>query len=385
MSRIRRITITKFQFPLRNIGPAENGFDNVYRANYDGKGTQQVVTIETDDGVRGEYMGGTDLMIAQLRYLAPRMIGADAFNREFFYDEFNRALRKYDRMGIGPLDIALWDWAGKKLQCSIAQLLGSHKKRIKAYASTYHGDREGGLSTPEDFARFAEHCYELGYRAFKMHGWIDGNVEEEEAAILLLGERVGDRMDLMYDSACHLRTFADALRIGRACDQANFYWYEDPYRDTGISQQGHAKLRELIKTPLLQGEHVRGLEAKSDWVASGATDFVRANPDYDSGITGTLKIAHMAEAAGLDIEIHSGGPAHRHCVATFRNANYYELGLVGPDCDSNRPKVYSCDYSDALEAIGSDGCVPVPQGLGLGVIYDWDKIQHNKVEEYIIE
>lgn len=385
MSRIKRVTLTKFEYQMNNVGPAANGFDAVYKRDHKGKGVQQVVTIETDDGVRGEYMGGTPLMMSQLQYLAPHLIGADAFQREFLHDEFKRALRKYDKMGVGPIDICLWDWAGKKLGCSVAQLLGAHKRRIKAYASTFHGDDDGGLTSAQDFVDFAEHCYGLGYRAFKAHGWTEGDAAREVEMILALGEKVGDRMALMYDSACHLRTFSDAVLVGKACDQANFLWYEDPYRDTGISAAGHRKLRQLIKTPLLIGEHVRGLEAKADFIVAGGTDLVRVNPDYDMGITGAVKVAHLAEAMGLDVEVHSNGPAHRHCVAAFRNANYYELGLVGPKCDSNKPPVYRCGYSDALESVGQDGCVEVPQGLGLGVEYDWEKINNGKVEEFVYE
>ena len=330
-------------------------------------------------------MGGTPLMMSQLQYLAPHLIGADAFQREFLHDEFKRALRKYDKMGVGPIDNCLWDWAGKKLGCSVAQLLGSHKKRIKAYASTYHGDDDGGLTTAQDFVDFAEHCYSLGYRAFKAHGWTEGDAAREVEMILALGEKVGSRMALMHDSACHLKTFSDAVLVGKACDQANFLWYEDPYRDTGISAAGHRKLRQLIKTPLLIGEHVRGLEAKADFIIADGTDLVRVNPDYDMGITGAVKVAHLAEAMGLDVEVHSGGPAHRHCVAAFRNANYYELGLVGPKSGSNKPEVYTCGYTDALESVGQDGCVEVPQGVGLGVEYDWQKINSSKVEEFIYE
>lgn len=385
MSTIRRVTLTKFEFPMTNVGPAANGFDNVYKRDYQGKGVQQIVTIETDDGVRGEYMGGTTLMASQLHYLAPHLIGANAFQREFLHDEFKRALRKYDKMGVGPIDNCLWDWAGKKLGCSVSQLLGAHKTRIKAYASTYHGDDDGGLTTAQDFVDFAEHCYGLGYRAFKAHGWTEGDAAREVEMILLLGRKLGGRMALMHDSACHLKTFSDAVLVGRACDEAGFLWYEDPYRDTGISAAGHRKLRQLIKTPLLIGEHVRGLEAKADFILAEGTDLVRVNPDYDMGITGAVKVAHLAESMGLDVEVHSGGPAHRHCVAAFRNTNYYELGLVGPKCGSNKPEVYRCGYTDALESVGQDGCLEVPQGLGLGVEYDWEKINSGKIEEFVYE
>ena len=77
----------------------------------------------------------------------------------------------------------------------------------------------------------------------------------------------------------------------------------------GVSQFAHRKLRQLIKTPLLLGEHVRGLEPQVDLIAAEATDFVRADPDYDGGITGVMKIAHAAEGFGLDVEIHAPGPA----------------------------------------------------------------------------
>jgi hypothetical protein len=46
------------------------------------------------------------------------------------------------------------------------------------------------------------------------------------------------------------------------------------------------------------------------------------DPEYDTGITGSLKIAHVAEAPGLDAEIHACGPAHRHLMAALRNTNY---------------------------------------------------------------
>ena len=125
-------------------------------------------------------------------------------------------------------------------------------------------------------------------------------------------------MKLMLDPACELRTFADALYVGHACDEAGFFWYEDPMRDAAVSQHLHRKLRQMIKTPLLIGEHVRGLEPKADWIVNDATDFVRADPDLDLGVTGTMKIAHLAEAFGLDCEVHCAGPAHRACISAIR-------------------------------------------------------------------
>ena len=143
--------------------------------------------------------------------------------------------------------------------------------------------------------------------------------------------RVGDGLALMIDPACELRTFMDALYVGRACDEAGYFWYEDPYRDAAVSAFGHKRLREKLKTPLLVTEHVRGLEQKGSFVVMGGCDMIHADPEYDMGITGAIKIAHLCEALGLDVQMHASGPAHRHCIAAMRNTHFYELALVGPD------------------------------------------------------
>ena len=171
----------------------------------------------------------------------------------------------------------------------------------------------------------------MGYPAFKIHGWGNGPIAREVATVLATREACRrPQMDLMIDPACEYNTFGDALKVGRACDEARFFWYEDPFKDGGISAFAHRKLRQLIKTPLLMGEHVRALEPHVDLIVADATDFVRADVDYDGGITGLMKLAHAAEGFGLDCEIHAPGPAQRHCMAALRNTNYYELGLVHP-------------------------------------------------------
>jgi L-alanine-DL-glutamate epimerase-like enolase superfamily enzyme len=98
-----------------------------------------------------------------------------------------------------------------------------------------------------------------------------------------------------------------------------------------------------------------------------------------------MKIAHMAEGFGLDVEIHAPGPPHRHCMASIRNTNYYELGLVHPKVRSERNPVYAGDYSDALDAVDARGHVPVPQGPGLGAAIDWDYVRSRQVDAVTYE
>jgi len=181
-------------------------------------------------------------------------------------------------------------------------------------------------------------------------------------------------------------TYGDALRVGRACDDAGFFWYEDPMRDGGVSFHAHKQLRAALRTPLLQGEHVHMVEAHTDMAIAEATDFFRGDAEYDGGITGLMKIAHAAEGMGMDLELHTGGPAHRHAMAAIRNSNFYELGLVHPKLAGSDLAVYANDYDgDQLDAVDSDGNVSVPEGPGLGVVYDYEKIGVNAVSKIVID
>ncbi len=375
--KITRLSVFEFGFDVSDLGVDYNGFNSAYQQGAQHRGIGHIFTIETDAGVTGEYVGGSNAYYSQVAMVAQYLIGKNPLQRELIYNDVKRALRKHDRLGMGPLDIALWDIAGKLYDAPIYELLGGYRTSLPAYASTYHGDENGGLSSPEAFADFAVQCRDRGYPAFKIHGWGNGPIEREVATVLEVRKRVGERMDLMIDPACEYNTFGEALKVGRACDEANFFWYEDPFKDGGISQFAHRKLRQLIRTPLLQGEHVRSLEPHVDFIVADATDFVRADPDMDAGITGAMKIAHAAEGFGLDVELHAPGPAQRHCMAAIRNTNYYELGLVHPLVGATKPPIYRNGYSDELDAVDSRGHVSVPKGPGLGVELDWDYIRKN--------
>jgi len=374
---IKDIEVHEFEDEIENLGRDYNGFNLVYKPGSTARVKHSALKVHTSEGITGEYVCWGAAELSTLPMFAHYLIGKNALERERIYCEVKRALRQVARIGIGAIDIALWDIAGKYYDAPIYELLGGHRRDLPCYASTFHGDENGGLTTPEDFADFAQHCLELGYPAFKIHGWGTGPIERQVAAVHALGKRVGGKMDLMIDPACELRTFADALKVGWACDEEHFLWLEDPYRDGGISQFGHRKLRQLIKTPLLQTEHVRTLEPHVDFVLADATDFVRGDVNYD-GITGAMKLAHAVEGLGVDIEFHGPGPAQRHCMSAVRNTNYYEMGLVHPHSKGPTSHIYKDGYWDGLEAIDKKGCVQAPDGPGLGIEYDWDFIMKQR-------
>ena len=391
MSTIDRVEVHVFTFQVADLGLGAHsaaGVGNmIFSAGDSLTATRFAVKIRCDDGAQGEYVThwvGTPSTLGQVQMLAPNLLGRDAEQRELIYDDLKREVRAYDHMGHGPLDIALWDLAGKKYGVSVARLLGAFKTELPTYASTYHGQQEpGGLDTPEAFADYAEQCRAQGFVGFKIHGWHDGDARREARNLLGVRQRVGDDMYLMLDPACQLRTYMDALYVGRACDEAGYFWYEDPYRDAGVSAVGQQRLRQQLKTPILVSEHVRGLEQKANFILHGGCDMIHADPEYDLGITGAMKIAHLCEALGLDVQMHACGPAHRAVVAALRNTHFYEMALIGPGMPNCVPPVYTCGYADQPEALNARGCVPVPDGPGLGVSYDWAFIERNRTALHV--
>jgi len=343
-----------------------------------------VLRINTDVGITGEYFGGNAVEYAAIPGLARLLIGKNALNRELFYNDFKQALRQQASMGRSQIDIALWDFAGKFLDVPVHQLLGTYRTELPCYASTYISDFDpGGLSSAEAMADFAEQCFELGYPAFKIHPWMGQPLKKQIEMVAAVGKRMSGKMDLMLDPVCTYETFGDAVKVGKVCDEWGYYWYEDPFRDSGVSAFAHKKLREIISTPILQTEHIRGLEQHVDFVLSGGTDFVRGDPDYDGGITGVMKLAHATEGLGLDLEVHVAGPDRRQTMAAMRNSNFYEMGLLHPVHPGMKPPVYQNGYVDNLTAIDKNGKVTVPDGPGLGVPLDWDYINAHTTDHAI--
>jgi L-alanine-DL-glutamate epimerase-like enolase superfamily enzyme len=376
---ITKIEIHEYEYTLKDMGKDYNGFNLIYEPGGKVTSRGKIIRVLTDQDIVGEWAGGSNAEYSTLPQFLHYLIGKSALERERIYSDVRRALRQVARIGYAPIDIALWDIAGQYYNAPIYKLLGGYKETLPCYASTYHGDHQpGGLSSPEAFADFAEQCLEMGYPAFKIHGWGRAPISQEIANVHAVGKRVGGKMDLMLDPACEYTTFGDAVKVGWACDEERFFWYEDPYRDGGISQFAHRKLRQIIKTPLLQTEHVRSLEPHIDFAIADATDYVRGDVGYD-GITGVMKLAHACEALGIDIEFHGPGPAQRQCMAAIRNTNYYEMGLLHPKAPaSHAADLFEDGYEDSLTSVDSNGHVSVPQGPGLGVRINWDWVNRNK-------
>ena len=186
-------------------------------------------------------------------------------------------------------------------------------------------------------------------------------------------EAVGNDFDLMLDSTWAY-TYDNAIKVGRAIEDLNFYWYEDPLADDDL--MGCIKLREKLSIPLMATEYSPGgFTNYVPWIINKATDYLRGDVAVKGGITALLKTAHLAEAFGMNYEIHHGGNslnnwANLHVILAIKNTTYFEVLLP-----SGAQKY---GVIDDLEP-DSQGAVKALEQAGLGAKIDFDLINSKTI------
>jgi L-alanine-DL-glutamate epimerase-like enolase superfamily enzyme len=330
------------------------------------------VTISTDEAVNGHsFLGssnrGADYDAASLiRYLKPLLMGQDPLNRERLYQQMWARNRNTTYRCIGAVDVALWDLAGKVAGLPIHRLLGTCRESIAAYASSEV------LPSKEAYAEEAVRIREAGFHAYKMHPPAEWQTDIEICRHVRKG--VGDDYRLMLDSTWSYN-YTEALRVGRALEELDFYWYEDPLDADDITS--YVKLRQKLDIPIMATEYSPGgFQAYAPWITMQATDFLRGDVAVKGGISALVKTAHLAEAFHMNLEVHHGGNslnnvANLHVILAIPNTEYFEVLL--PDATQKYGLVEDI-------SIGRDGTVKPPDGPGLGAKIDFDLIGRKKTE-----
>ena len=345
--------------------------------------TQTLLRVVSDAGVEGCAFGVNADAIK--RIVKPTLLGEHPFYRE----RIGRLLMERQRLHLGELsdkvlaavDCALWDLAGRALNVPVYQLLGGHRDKVKAYASTMCGDDlPNGLDTPDAYATFALQCKQRGYKAFKLHTWqppIAGapDVKRDVAACAAVREAVGDEMDLMLDPF-HYYSREEALYLAKELEKLNYYWMEEPMDEHSISS--YVWLTRQAGLLICGPETAEGkFNTRAEWIVRGASDISRGGVGDVGGITPLMKTAHLCEAHGVRMEVHGGGAANLHALCAMGiPGEYYERGLLHPFVDYEQPKPWLHSIDDPLDV---EGNVHVSQQPGLGQDINFDYIRANLV------
>jgi L-alanine-DL-glutamate epimerase-like enolase superfamily enzyme len=328
--------------------------------------------VLTDAGIEGNcttFVMGRERVEFIEKIVSPGIIGHDPLYREAIWQQMWRQSRLTfpHQLMQGPIDVCLWDIAGKAAGMPIYKLLGACREKVPAYASSRT------LPTPEDYAREASQYAQKGYTAYKLHAF--GDPHKDVAACRAARQAVGDDIDLMLDAVAAYDR-AGSLYVGRELEDLNFLWLEEPLPDWDV--EGYARLSEALDIPVAGTEVVPGsIYSTSEYLLRRAVDIVRSDVIFKGGIGPVKKTAGMAEAFGMNLEIHTTGTplsnvANLHVMCAIKNSRYHEI-LV--------PEEFFGGGVIEDVAIDSDGCVTVPDKPGLGLEIDWDYINTHKEYE----
>jgi L-alanine-DL-glutamate epimerase-like enolase superfamily enzyme len=243
-------------------------------------------------------------------------------------------------------------------------------------------DQEGGLDTPEAYARYAIQCKERGYPAFKLHTWQPPtpgapNVKNDIKACAAVREAVGPDYPLMLDPF-HYYSRLEALELANGIAALGYLWMEEPMDEHSMSS--YVWLCEQTALPICGPETAEGkMYARAEWIKAGACDMVRAGVGDVGGLTPLMKIAHLCESFGVRMEVHGGGPGNLHALCAMGiPGEYYERGLLHPLVEYEQPKPWLNSIDDPMDA---EGYVHVSQQPGLGQDINFDYIEANLVAQ----
>lgn len=358
--KITGIEITHHRLPLDP--PFRAAWDSAPRTRFEAT----VVRVHSDAGLTG--IGSGDLMLGFAGH-EHLFVGQDAMALERHYRTLNHIAFHYGR--CWPLDLALWDLAGKITGQPVWRLLGGLNRRVRTYASS------GTLRDPGGMAEVAERFVDLGFPAMKIR-FQRGDWRDDIAALEAVRNRVGGKLELMVDCNQGWRlpqdTYApwslkEAIPVARALERLGVYWMEEPLHRA--DRAGMARLRGMVDVRIAGGEMTRELYEFRDLLADGCLDVLQPDATLVGGITGLRRVALMAQEHGVMFTPHTWGNgigvvANAHLAAGLSDATYLEFPFDPPEWDLAR-RDFMLQSPCAVDA---QGWIDLSDAPGFGLVLD---------------
>lgn len=316
-----------------------------------------LVKVQTDTGITGWgeafCYGCTDAVRAALHsMIEPIVVGRDARDIARLSRDLQQALHLFGRYGItifalSGLDIALWDIAAKSAGQPLHRLLGgAGQTSLPAYASLLK------YRDPERVAARTKQARDQGYRYIKLH-------ETEEAEVRAAREAAGNGVPIMVDTNCPW-TPEEARQMTLKLRPYDLHWLEEPIFPPE-DFQAIARLRQGTGVPIAAGENNCTSFQFRDMLAAGAVDYAQPSVTKVGGVTEFLKIATLADAAGVTLMPHSPyfGPGF---LATLQLTA--ARGQPGALVERYHMDLEASLYGKLLDPV--DGAFTVPDAPGLG-------------------
>jgi mandelate racemase len=319
-----------------------------------------LIDLFTEEGVVGRsYL--EPYTIKTMRYLIPALqdFGEMLKGRRVapveLYDLARKSLHFVGYQGqsmiaVAGLDMAAWDALAKAANAPLCVLLGGSVGPVKAYNSNGLW-----LQPPQKLAADALALRdEGGFTGLKLRLGRDA-ARDDLAAIEAVRAAVGDDMELMADFNQGL-DFADALKRCHMIDDLGLAWIEEPIVYDNLD--GYAQLAAELKTPIQIGENFYGPRDLHTALQRKACDLVMPDFMRIGGVTGWLRAAAIAGAAGIPMSTHLYPEVAAHVMRVTETAHWLEWQ----------------DWADPIlrEPYGiRDGMLHIPDLPGVGL--DWNE------------
>jgi L-talarate/galactarate dehydratase len=258
---------------------------------------------------------------AHAKEIAPALIGEDPNDIAKLWDKLCWAGASVGRSGmatqaIGAFDVALWDMKAKRANLSLAKLLGAHRDSVRCYNTS-----GGFLHTPlEQLLVNAQASIERGIGGIKLKvGQPD--CAKDIARVAAVRTHLGEGASIMVD-ANQQWDRPTAQRMCRTFEPFNLVWIEEPL--DAYDHEGHAALAAQFDTPIATGEMLTSAGEHWDLIRHRAADYLMPDAPRLGGITPFLKIAALAEHAGLMLAPHFAMELHIHLAAAYKTESWVE-------------------------------------------------------------
>ena len=343
-----------------------------------GRFVRTIVEVETADGYvgLGEMGGGGEDATRAFAALESYLMGHDVFRLEamrFAICNPTASLYNNRTQLHAAIEFACLDIIGKKLDVPVHALLGGKVRDTVEFASylffRYANPDTGGgeVRTPAQLVALARDLKARhGFRTHKLKGGVYPPAHELACYRAMAEAMHGDRFRYDPNSALSL---ADAIDFGNGIEDLANDYFEDPV--WGMPQL--ARLKEFVPIPMATNTVVVNFEQLAANIEMRAVDVILLDTTFWGGIRPSIKAAGVCETMGLGVAVHSSGELG------IQLATMLHLGAVVPNLGYAADAHYHHLADDVI--VGGplryeDGAIRVPDGPGLGVALDRDKLAH---------
>ncbi len=368
-----------------------------YSQQYYDKRTTHLVEIQTDEGVTGwgECFGPGNVAIANKtiveKVIQPMVLGMDPLDKDVIWHKVYNLLRDHGQSGmpiqaLSGVDIALWDISGKISGLPLHKLVGgAHRASVPCYGYGMMLRDEPISNLASRFEDEAAKIKAMGFTATKMKTGFGPKHDVKLCEAVRRG--VGEDFPFMVD-ANHAYTTSDAFFVGRALEELDAYWFEEPVAPEDID--GYRELRTSLKVNISGGEAVFNRWAWRNLLENRGIDIAQPEVCALGGVSEYLRVLSLCHAHFTPVVNHVWGSA----IAVATNLHLLAAmpaipGGLHPwepmlEFDTTDNKFRDDLLTEPLEiqnqVKANNGRVMIPTGPGLGVEPDRDFIDHYRIE-----